>query len=261
MPAPIDVLTTSDANTLAFSVEGTGPALLLFSGQGTSMAWWDRMVPALRTSFTTVRFDYPGTGGSTAAHHAAFSTRRFAATALELLDHLGIGQAHVFGTSMGGKVAQWFALDAPERIGKLVLGCAMVGGTRSTLMGPAATRRFMLPGDAGIEARLSMMYTDDYLAANEPNRALALGPAGRRAILGHWKASSEHDTSSLAASITAPTLLLHGDADEIVPPINTHVLESLIPGSRSVILEGMRHGFFDEDSSGTATEIADFLLP
>lgn len=104
------------------------------------------------------------------------------------------------------------------------------------------------------------MYTDAFLSEQEPNHALVQGPAGRQGILGHWKASREHDTSTLVTGTGHEVLLLHGEADCIVPPENADQLAHLIPNSRKQTFPGLRHGFFDEDRSATTTAVSDFLL-
>ena len=252
--------TTPDESTINFRIDGKGAPLLLLQGQGTSMSWWDRMVPILAAHFTTVRFDYLGTGKSAASPKAQFTTRRFATDATQLLDELEIPSAHVFGTSMGGKVAQWLALDHPLRVDRLVLGCTMAGGSSAVNMSPRTAMRFSLPGQAGIDARLRLMYTDSFLAANAPNPSLARGPANRQGITGHWKASTGHDTSALSSAIQHQTLLLHGEDDEVVPPENAQILERLIPNSHLRTFPKLRHGFFDEDAYGTAKHLLQFLV-
>lgn len=249
----------TDKSIIAYRVEGSGVPLLLLQGQGTSMKWWDRLVPALASHFTTLRFDYLGTGESTASPEAQFTTRRFATDARQLMDELGIHHAHVFGTSMGGKVAQWLALDHPGHVDRLVLGCTMTGGGSAVTMAPEIAKSFTLPGQPGIDARLHLMYTERFLAMNKPNPALTQGPANRQGILGHWKASTGHDTSELACTIPHHTLLLHGEADKVVPPENSEILARLIPNSQLRTFPDLRHGFFDENVSGTAEQILQFL--
>lgn len=260
MTATTGTFAATDHSTIAFSVEGAGTPLLLLPGQGTSMKWWDRLVPDLRGDFTVVRFDYLGTGGSIAAADAHFSTRRFAADAARLLDELEVSGSHVFGTSMGGKVAQWIALDHPRRVRPLVLGCTTTGGASAVPMSQETARQFTLPGPAGEQARLELMYTDAFLSEQNPNHSLVQGPVGRQAILGHWKASREHDTSALASGIEHDALVLHGGADRVVPPENADHLVRLIPNSRLRAFPGLRHGFFDEDRAATTTAVSDFLL-
>jgi len=251
--------TAEDGSTIAFSVDGVGPALLLLSGQGTDRRWWDRVVPSLAGSHTVIRADYIGTGGSVAATKAQYSTRRFARDAIAVLDATGFASAHVYGTSMGGKVAQWIALDYPERIEKLVLGCTSTGGASAVLMDPATAEQFGQSGPEGNRARLPLMYTDTWLASHEPNPAVVSAPGTQLARIGHRRASTTHDTSALAACIAAPTLVLHGADDAVVPPSNAGLLAALIPGATVRLFAGARHAYFEEHLDQAAKVVSTFL--
>lgn len=259
MPVSKGTITSNDGSVISYQTEGTGIPMLLCSGQGTSLQWWDRLAPELSRDFMVVRFDYLGTGSSIASPEAVFSTRRFAADAASILDALGLATAHVFGTSMGGKVAQWIALDYPERVDRLVLGCTTTGGPRAPRMAPHVAKQFMLPGVPGIHSRLKLMYTEDFLAGSTPNLSLATGPSDRQAIRGHRLASVEHDTSKMASAIKQPTLILHGTADEVVPAENCEILAQAIPNSTAHVFHGLRHGFFDEEAMATAEQLRQFL--
>jgi len=111
------------ATGIHYDVVGDGEPLLLLAGQANSRRWWDPVRADFAARHRTIALDALGTGESTPPRGAEYSTRRFAADAVAVLDAAGIGRAHVYGTSMGGKVAQWLAIDHPDRIGALVLGC------------------------------------------------------------------------------------------------------------------------------------------
>jgi 3-oxoadipate enol-lactonase len=117
--------------SIQFDVVGDGEPLLLLAGQANSRHWWDPVRDDLAARHRTVALDALGTGASTPPDGAEYSTRRFAEDAVAVLDAAGIGRAHVYGTSMGGKVAQWLAIDHPDRVGALVLGCTTPGGPRA----------------------------------------------------------------------------------------------------------------------------------
>ncbi|NVN00056.1 alpha/beta fold hydrolase [Arthrobacter sp. SDTb3-6] len=251
--------TADDGSTIAFSVEGAGPALLLLSGQGTDRRWWDRVVPSLAGSHTVIRTDYIGTGASIAAPKAEYSTRRFAGDAIAVLNSLGLAAAHVYGTSMGGKVAQWIALDHPERTDKLVLGCTSTGGASAVLMDPATAEQFGQSGPEGNRARLPLMYSAEWLASHEPNPAVVSTPGTQLARIGHRRASTTHDTSALASHISAPTLVLHGADDAVVPTANGHLLADLIPGATVRVFDGARHAYFEEQLDQAAKAVSAFL--
>ncbi|MFC7740853.1 alpha/beta fold hydrolase [Nocardiopsis composta] len=95
----------------------------MLSGQANHHGWWDGVRGDFDAAFRTVAPDHRGTGSSGAPREAEYSIARFAADVAAVLDDLGVERAHVYGTSMGGKVAQRLAADHPDRVGALVLGC------------------------------------------------------------------------------------------------------------------------------------------
>jgi len=101
---------------LAHDFRGSGPPLALPAGTGYAGATWgDALVERLAERFTIVTIDYRGTGrppGRTTTIRPA----SFAADAAGLIDELGLRPAHVLGHSIGGRVAQWVAIDAPDRV-------------------------------------------------------------------------------------------------------------------------------------------------
>ena len=121
-----------DGFPLTVQVSGApeAPALLLLPGQSNSHHWWDELRSDFEPQFRTVTFDYRGTGGSRGRLDEP-STASFAEDAAEVLDQLDIASACVYGTSMGGRVAQMLALNFPERVDALVLACTTPGGPNS----------------------------------------------------------------------------------------------------------------------------------
>lgn len=110
----------SDGTRLAYQIQGTGPGLVLLAGQANSHHWWDH----IRDDFPgrTITVDYRGTGHS-GAPTGGYGTATFADDVIAVLDHAGIDQADIYGTSMGGRVAQLLAAQHPHRVRRLVLGC------------------------------------------------------------------------------------------------------------------------------------------
>jgi pimeloyl-ACP methyl ester carboxylesterase len=115
---------SNDGTRIAYQVEGDGPPLLLLAGQANTHHWWD----AVRNDFgtRTITLDWRGTGDSDRPD-VVYSTEGFADDVVAVLDAAGIESADVYGTSMGGRVAQWLAIRYPERVKSLVLGCTSPG--------------------------------------------------------------------------------------------------------------------------------------
>jgi 3-oxoadipate enol-lactonase len=242
-----------DGTRIAYAANGRGAPLLLISGQSLDRTMWDGVRPALEAAFRVVVFDMRGTGASDKPD-TPYSTRGFAADAVAVLDAAGIGRAHVYGFSMGGRVAQWVAIDHPERVGALVLGATSAGGTHA-LPKPADIDAALLHGPKSTIA--AGFYSPEYLAANPGAFAPpAIPPHARRL---HFAASEGHDSWADLPTITAPTLILHGTADRMIPPGNAAVLAERIAGARVALIEGARHGYFDEFREAALDLVISFL--
>ncbi|EPD91004.1 hypothetical protein HMPREF1486_05388 [Streptomyces sp. HPH0547] len=254
--------TAPDGTALHYEVHGTdGPPLLLLSGQSNSHRWWDAVRADFAARFTTVVMDYRGTGASDRPDTDSYSTPGFAADALAVLDHAGIGRAHVYGTSMGGRVAQWLAAGHPERVGQLVLGCTSPGAPHGVERGPEVRRALAQPdAEAARRVLLDLMYTPAYTAAH-PGPFPTLGdpsmpPHARRR---HLRASAAHDAWEALPRIAAPTLVVHGTDDRFNPTANAPLLAGRIPGARLRLIPGARHAYFEEFASSATPLVADFL--
>ena len=112
-------VSTQDGTRVAYHAHGDGPALVLLAGQSNSHHWWDGVRQDFEKDHTTICLDYRGTGDSDKPDQP-YSTREFAGDLLAVLDDLDVDRADVYGTSMGGRVAQWFAVDHPDRLGAVL---------------------------------------------------------------------------------------------------------------------------------------------
>ncbi|MDP4503607.1 alpha/beta fold hydrolase [Nonomuraea turcica] len=236
-----------DGTVLAYQRHGVGRPLVLLAGQANNHHWWDGVRQDFHATHSTITLDYRGTGDS-GKPDGPYSTRVFADDVIAVLDDLGIDRADVYGTSMGGRVAQWLAIRHPDRVGRLILGCTSPGGPHA-LERDAGVRRALAQPDlaAAREALLHLMYTPAWLAGH-PGPYTTLGDPGMppHARRGHLIASNEHDAWDALPQISAPTLILHGDQDRLTPPNNAPLLASRIPDSRTHLFPGARHAYFQE---------------
>ena len=108
--------------TLHHEIEGDGPVVVLSGSLGSTLAMWDAQVAALRGELRFVRYDHPGHGGSPLGDVGDGAA--LARGVVELLDELDLERASFCGLSLGGAVGMQLALDAPERVERLVLACA-----------------------------------------------------------------------------------------------------------------------------------------
>lgn len=119
-----------DGTVLAWQRHGSGRPLVLLAGQANNHHWWDGVREDFHATHATLTMDYRGTGAS-GAPDGPYSTRLFADDVIAVLDALEVERADVYGTSMGGRVAQWLAARPPHRVRRLVLGCTSPGGPRA----------------------------------------------------------------------------------------------------------------------------------
>lgn len=247
-----------DGTRIAYQVRGAGQPLVLLAGQSNNRTWWDPVRADFETQYRTITLDWRGTGES-GKPDEVYSTVGFAEDVVAVLDDLGLDSAHVYGTSMGGRVAQWLAINHPQRVGALVLGCTSPGAAhgyersqeiRRALADPARTERVLL----------ELMYTPSWLAQNHgPYYVLGDLTMPSYAKGRHLVASNRHDAWDGLPSITAPTLILHGTDDIFSPAANAQLLADRIPGARAELVPGARHAYFHEFRSAASAAVLSFL--
>ncbi|KAA2250985.1 alpha/beta fold hydrolase [Solihabitans fulvus] len=254
--------TRDDDCALYYEINGHGETtLVLLGGQANNHHWWDLPRPDLDPHFRTVTLDYRGTGRSDKPDTDSYSTRGFAADVIAVLDDLGVDRAHVYGTSMGGRVAQWIAADHPARVDRLVLGCTSPGAPHG-FERDADVRRSLVQPDAAAARRalLELMYSPSWLATH-PGPYNTLGDPGMpaHARRGHLRASARHDSWDALPLIAAPTLVVHGADDVFNPAANAPLLADRIPDARLHLIPGARHAYFEEFRPLASSLVLDFL--
>ncbi|MDO9378081.1 MAG: alpha/beta hydrolase [Nocardioidaceae bacterium] len=237
------------------------PTVLLLPGQANSHDWWTGLRERL-VGWRTVTFDYRGTGDSVGAEgdERGWTTSTFAADAASVLDGLGLDRVHVWGTSMGGRVAQMLAIEHPDRVDRLVLTCSSPGGPHA-LERDQEVRLSLAQrdDDARLEALVDLFYTPAWRASGRRSHLFGdpgMSPLASRA---HLRVSARHDAFERLPEITAPTLVLHGTDDRMVPAGNAALISSRVPGAEVELTDGGRHGFFDEDADVVVPRVAAFL--
>jgi pimeloyl-ACP methyl ester carboxylesterase len=253
---------------LYYEVHGQGEPLLLHPGFGSTVPVYWANTAALARHFQVIVFDPRGSGRS-GVPEGACTMQDFANDAAALLDAAGVESAHVFGTSFGGMVAQHLAIEHPRRVRRLVLGCTTAGGTRHVLPPGDNVVRFLGAAEnpdpvAAVRATYFMHYSDEYAASHDAeivarslaNEHLRSTPQGRA---GQLAAVQGHDTHDRLREIAAPTLVLHGAGDGMVPVENGRMLAAAIPNARLIIYQRGRHIFFAECAAQLNADIVAFL--
>jgi pimeloyl-ACP methyl ester carboxylesterase len=236
---------------------GEGPPVLLITGLGLSGGAWWRTVPVLARRFRVITFDNRGVGRSGSASYS-YTTEAMADDAVSVLDCAGIARAHVYGFSLGGMVTQQLALRHPERVGGLVLGATHPGGPRAVAPDDETVaffrRRPELPHDEAAWA--SVPYNYGPLCRRRHGARIAADIAQR---LSHPFAPSAYSAQLYAAGlhncfgrldrVLAPTLIVHGARDRMIPVANALLLADRVPGARLRILEHAGHLYPTEDAA------------
>jgi pimeloyl-ACP methyl ester carboxylesterase len=210
--------------------QGAGHPLLMINGIATGVERWGRAERMLAAGSRTIVFDSPGTGRSETSLYPR-SLPALADTVVSLLDELGHTRVDVLGFSFGGALAQQLAKDAPARLRRLALVSTMCG------WGAA-------PCDLGA------LVAAGYLG---PDVANPLGCAHQLWAFAGW--------SSLPwlGEVRAPTLVVSGLLDRLVPPSNAVQLAGLLPKSRLHLLPGAGHSHLVEGDGAGTRLLADFF--
>jgi pimeloyl-ACP methyl ester carboxylesterase len=231
------------------------PVLLLLHGLGASLHTWDPWARALRGEYRVVRFDWPSHGLTGPDPSGDYRDARSLRLLEALLDTLGIARATVVGHSMGGRLAWQFAAARPERVARLVLiapdGFASPGfeyDQPAEVPAVLGLMRWVLPEPA-LRANLTPAYGDPSRLSDSVAQRyhdLMRGPGNRAALLERMRQVMLTDPSARLQRITAPTLLLWGEQDAMIPVSNSADYLRLVPGATVVRLPGLGHVPFEE---------------
>ncbi len=244
------------------------PPLLLIRGLARHLLHWGDLTPLLERDFRLILFDNRGMGRSDVPP-PPYTTRVMADDAARLLNQVGYGQVDVFGMSLGGMIAQEVALRHPGRVRRLVLGCTRSGPGGGPRIAPQVIWRMLsagrLPPDEAMARTASLALTRDFIARRpevvDSWRELARElPPSRRGFMGQLLAGATHRTTRRLQQLRQPTLVLTGDADELIHADHSRGLARAIPGASLELLPGAGHDFSTEQPERTAELLREFLL-
>jgi len=226
-------------------VEGPpdGPVVVLSGSLGTSLEMWEPQVGPLSERFQVVRVDRRGHGRSRVSPDTT-TLGDLGRDIVELLDELGLERVSFCGLSLGGLEGMWLAANAPERIDRLALCCtaASFPPRQGWLDRTAAVRAGGM--EAIADAVVARWFTPDFGARHvetvERLRAMLVAtPAA--GYVACCEVLADVDLGSCLAEIAAPTLVLTGSEDVVVPPARGDELAAAIPGATHVVLDGASH--------------------
>lgn len=247
---------------------GAGEPLLLIMGMaGHHRMWGEPFLGLLEPDFDVVAFDNRGIGTSDRADDP-FTVADLADDAARVLDDVGWDSAHVFGISLGGMIAQELVLRYPERVRTLTLGCTYPGtGGDLTAPGPQRALEAGMTGDQELSVRT--MFDVNVSAAfagaagnYDVFRETALAErVPIPVVMMQSQAVFGHDALERLSTITAPTLVIHGTADEMLLPVNAELIAKAVPGARLELFEGVGHLFWWEEPERTAALLREHAGP
>ena len=244
------------------------PAVILIHGFGSSLDTWEPWAQALSARFRVIRFDLPGFGLSGADPTGDYTDAREMKLLAGLMDQLGIARASLIGNSLGGRIAWSFAALYPNRVARLVLvspdGFASPGFEYDKppevplimkalpYIAPRAMLKQNLAAAYANPAALSEATLTRY-------RDLMLAPGVRPAILARMNQVILRDPAPTLARIKAPTLILWGEKDAMIPISNAADYLRNIPAARLVRLPNLGHVPFEEDPAHSLQPVEQFL--
>ena len=254
---------------LYYEVRGeAGPPVLYIFGLGSYMVppnayrLEDRMAARARVLLV----DNRGVGRSAPLTNGTYRIEGFADDAAGVLDALAWDRAHVVGISMGGMIAQAFAHRHPDRTATLALLATTPGGSDTVpptdaVMAILENRDGLPPAEA-TRRSWTTSYTPEFI---ERERAFlewrreeqARTPLDPRVYGRHLAAARRFDATAWLNETRCPTLVVWGEADQLIPAENSQRLARLVPGARTLALPGLGHGFPTEAAGRTVEALRD----
>lgn len=244
------------------------PAVIMVHGFGGSLHSWEPWAQALSVDHRVIRFDLPGCGLSAPDSSGNYSDARSMQLLIALMDQLGIARASIVGHSIGGRIAWTFAATHPQRVDKLVLvapdGFASPGfayGQAPDVPASVELMRYVLPKPL-LRMSLEPAYANaSFLSDTLTTRYhdLMLAPGSREALIARMRQTTLVDPVPLLHRIQAPTLLVWGEADAMIPFANASDYLKAMAHVTLVSLPSVGHLPQEEAPEKSIVAVRDFL--
>ncbi|MDO9607918.1 MAG: 3-oxoadipate enol-lactonase [Brevundimonas sp.] len=251
---------TDDGVSLWWTEDGPAdaPVLLLANSIGSTVEMWAPQVEPLAQRLRLIRFDTRGHGRSEAPE-GDYTLDRLARDLAAVLDTAGAARAHVCGLSLGGAVAQTFALKFPDRLDRLILAntAARIGSADGWNQRIAAVRGGGMAciADMAVGRFFDAAFIGAHPEVIAPVRA-ALIATPAHGYIGCCAALRDADLSEAVAAINSPTLVIGGASDVSTPPVQTQALADAIPGARHIVLDAAHLSNLEQPDAFTGAVIA-----
>jgi pimeloyl-ACP methyl ester carboxylesterase len=253
--------------SIYYESHGQGYPLVLIRGLGSNADHWYAQVPDLSRHYRVITFDNRGIARSTDPG-GPFTITDLADDTIRLMNGLGIEQAHVLGLSLGGMIAQEMAIQHPQRIKGLILVVTLCGGQHQVVAGDAVReklQRVVFEGSADARIKAIEVFFAPRTITERPQVLLKYAevsmkyPAGINILQRQYGAVASHDTYDRLDRIKAPTLVLTGEEDVLIPPGNSEILAERIPGAELRVIPGGGHQIMIEQPQACNRAIVAFL--
>jgi pimeloyl-ACP methyl ester carboxylesterase len=254
----------NDGTRIYWEEHGKGEPVLLIMGLGYTLDMWHRTAPVLARHYRVILFDNRGVGRSDCPP-GPYSIAEMARDARGVIDGASCDRIHVFGVSMGGMIAQEFALAYPERAKSLILGCTAAGGPEAVAAEAevmlALGARALMTAEEGVEAMVPFIY-DESTPRQRINEDLEIRKRTfptSESYLAQIAGIMNFEAYSRLDRLSVPTLVIHGENDRLVPPGNGELIANRIPGARLVLLKNASHIFVTDQEEESHNAILGFL--
>jgi 3-oxoadipate enol-lactonase len=253
----------NDGVKIYWEETGKGDPILLIMGLGWVSQMWHRTRDLLAQKYRVITFDNRGVGRSDVPP-GPYPIPTMAADAAAVLDAAGVKSAHLYGISMGGMIAQEFTLQYPERVKSLILGCTAAGGPNAIQPEPEVLqvlmRRGMKPEEA-LDAIDPFIYypgtSPDWIAEDRELR-LEWYPTVD-GYLSQLQGIMAWEAYSRLPQIAVPTLVIHGESDQLIPAANGKLIVERIPQAKLVVIPRASHIFPTDQPKPAHEAVVNFL--
>jgi pimeloyl-ACP methyl ester carboxylesterase len=243
--------------TLAYDHHGNGNPLVLIHGFPLDRSIWDEVIPLLESQFDLIVPDLRGFGGSSTVN-SAYTVTDMADDLAALLDHLRMKRVALAGHSMGGYVALAFARKYADRVSGLALVSSQAAGdTQERKDGRYKTAQDVAQKGVGVvaEAMTPKLSADERL--QKIVQAL-IERQSKEGVIGGLKAMAEReDLTAQLSTFKFPLVIVHGDADALIPLERAQEIKSLVPSAKFTKLQGVGHLPMIEAPGKTAKALED----